>query len=49
MLITALDIHIPVGISLAVVASILSLSVVASLVLPARGKAEALGEDLDED
>jgi tellurite resistance protein TerC len=49
MLITALHIHIPVGISLAVVASILTLSVIASLVLPARGKAEALGETADED
>jgi tellurite resistance protein TerC len=45
MLITAVHIHIPVGISLAVVASILTLSVLASLVLPARGKAAALGEN----
>ena len=44
MLLTAFHVHIPVGISLSVVAGILTLSVVASLLLPDReGEGESAG------
>ncbi len=44
MLLTSVHVHIDVGVSLAVVAGILTLSVLASLVLPPRGKAKELAD-----